>query len=232
MDDTSGALIEVAQPANLTQVSRLPSYLTERYHGWKATDHAENKAWYRRLAEEGQRPRAMMISCSDSRVNVTKLFGAGSGEFFIHRNVANLVPPFEPDGQHHGTSACIEYAVTSLKVSNLIIIGHSFCGGAAGCGAMCRGEAPDMERKESMVGRWLDLLRPGYERVQNIADADERRVELERQTVLVSLENLQTFPFVREALDNEVLAIHGLYIDIASGRLEEYLPSEGKFVTL
>jgi len=211
----------------LQQVKRLPSYLTERYAGWRLTDHDENKAWYRRLAEEGQRPRAMVISCSDSRVHVTRLFGAGPGEFFMHRNVANLIPPFEPDGHHHGTSATIEYAVTSLKVSNLIVIGHSFCGGAQGCCAMCTGQAPELERKESMVGRWLDVLKPGYERVKDIADAEQQRVALEKQTVIVSLENLFTFPFVVEAVKSEMLSLHGLYTDIGSGIMEQYDPAVG-----
>ena len=90
-------------------VKPLPSYLLQRYNGWKATGYADNQAWYRRLANEGQRPRAMMISCCDSRVHVTSIFGADQGEFFIHRNIANLVPPYEPDGDHHGTSAAVEY---------------------------------------------------------------------------------------------------------------------------
>lgn len=218
--------------ASMAKVARLPAYLIERYQGWKATDHVENAAWYRRLATEGQRPRTMVISCSDSRVHVTKLFGAGPGEFFMHRNVANLVPPFEPDGNHHGTSACIEYAVTALKVSNLIVMAHSECGGAQGCMAMCSGQAPELESKDSMVGRWLDVLRPGYERVAGLSDPEAQKRALERQTVLVSLENLQTFPFVRKAQEAGMLSLHGLYMDIASGRLECYDPDHGGFVPL
>ena len=112
----------------------LPAYLLQRYHGWKATTFAENEAWYRRLADEGQRPRAMVISCCDSRVHVTSIFGAEQGEFFIHRNIANLVPPYQPDGAQHGTSAAVEYAVTALKVAHVLVLGHSNCGGVAGFG--------------------------------------------------------------------------------------------------
>lgn len=216
----------------LQQVKGFPAYLAQRYKGWRATDHAENKVWYRRLAEEGQRPRSMVISCSDSRVQVTQLFGAGPGEFFMHRNVANLVPPYEPDGRHHGTSAAIEYAVCSLKITNLIVMGHSFCGGAAGCLDMCSGNAPDLEKSESMVGRWLDVLRPGYDRIQDLADQDEKRRAIERQTVVVSLENLMTFPFVRQAVENEMLALHGIFLDIASGELEAYDPEANEFIAL
>ena len=151
----------------------LPGYLKQRYHGWKATTYADNHAWYERLANEGQRPRAMVISCCDSRVHVTSIFGADQGEFFIHRNIANLVPPYETDGNRHGTSAAVEYAVTVLQVAHLIVLGHSQCGGVRGCLDMCRGNAPELERKDSFVGRWMDILKPKYEQIADIADEAE-----------------------------------------------------------
>ncbi|MEC7259213.1 MAG: carbonic anhydrase, partial [Pseudomonadota bacterium] len=187
----------------------LPSYLVQRYHGWKATTYSENRTWYRRLATEGQRPRAMVISCCDSRVHVTSIFGADQGEFFIHRNIANLVPPYEPDGDHHGTSAAVEYAVTVLKVAHLIVLGHSQCGGVQGCADMCKGKAPQLEVKESFVGRWMDILRPKYDLVADIAEETEQLRQLERHAVVASLENLMTFPFVREAVDDNSLSLHG-----------------------
>ncbi|MGJ8558119.1 MAG: carbonic anhydrase, partial [Sulfitobacter geojensis] len=141
----------------MDRVKPLPSYLVQRYHGWKATGYADNKAWYRRLASDGQHPRAMVISCCDSRVHVTSIFGADQGEFFIHRNIANLVPPYEPDGDHHGTSAAVEYAVRVLKVSNLMVLGHSNCGGIKGCIDMCKGHAPELEAKDSFVVSWIDI---------------------------------------------------------------------------
>ena len=141
----------------------------------------------------------MIFSCCDSRVRISSIFGADSGEFFIHRNIANLVPPYEPDGDHHGTSAAIEYAVTALHVPHLIVVGHSKCGGVAGCHAMCSGNAPEMDEPESFVGRWMDILRPGYDRIDQTADHDAQLKALEMQAVIVSLENLLTFPFVREA---------------------------------
>jgi carbonic anhydrase len=207
----------------------LPAYLVQRYQGWKATSYAENKVWYRRLADEGQRPRAMVISCCDSRVHVTSIFGADQGEFFIHRNIASLVPPYEPDGEAHGTSAAVEYAVTALKVAHLIILGHSNCGGVAGCYDMCSGKAPALEEKSSFVGRWMDILRPGYERIRDAGDEPTRRRALERQAVIVSLENLMTFPFVAEAVEEERLSLHGLWTDIGEGGLEFLDPASGQF---
>ncbi|AML50671.1 carbonic anhydrase [Falsihalocynthiibacter arcticus] len=207
----------------------LPSYLVQRYMGWKATTFAENKVWYQRLAAEGQRPRAMVISCCDSRVHVTSIFGADQGEFFIHRNIANLVPPYKPDGDIHGTSAAVEYAVTALHITNMVVLGHSGCGGVRGCHDMCSGIAPELEEKTSFIGRWMDILRPGFERVAHIEDEAERTRALEHQSVLVSLENLMTFPFVREAVEEGRMSLHGLWTDIGEGGLEYYNPKTGLF---
>lgn len=202
----------------MSNLSPLPQYLVTRYHGWKATAYAENSAWYRRLADDGQRPRAMVISCCDSRVHVTSIFGADSGEFFIHRNIANLVPPHAPDGQQHGTSAAVEFAVTALHVAHLIVVGHTSCGGVAGCHAMCSGQAPELEEKSSFVGRWMDILRPGYERVKDLPENEQVKA-LEREAVLVSIENLMTFPFVESAVASGELSLHGLVHDIREGTL-------------
>lgn len=209
----------------------LPEYLVKRYHGWNATTYNENSAWYRRLADEGQRPRAMVISCCDSRVHVTSIFGADQGEFFIHRNIASLVPPYNPDGEYHGTSAAVEYAVTALRVAHLVVMGHSGCGGVKGCYDMCEGHAPELEEKSSFVGRWMDILKPGYERLAAGEDSDRRRA-LEKEAVLVSLENLMTFPFVSDAVERGELSLHGLWNDIGEGLLEGYDASRGSYVPL
>ncbi len=198
----------------------LPSYLIQRFHGWHATTYAENRVWYRRLADEGQRPRAMVISCCDSRVHVTSIFGADQGEFFIHRNIANLVPPFQPDGEAHGTSAAVEFAVTALKVAHLIVLGHSGCGGVQGCHAMCSGRAPELEEKSSFVGRWMDILRPGYDRISDLPEPAQVPA-LEKQAVVISLENLMGFPFVKAAVEAENLSLHGLWTDTGAGELEQ-----------
>ncbi|MBN2629172.1 MAG: carbonic anhydrase [Rhodobacteraceae bacterium] len=206
--------------------SPLPAYLVQRFYGWRATTYQDNKAWLRRLAESGQYPRAMVISCCDSRVHVTSIFGADEGEFFIHRNIANLVPPYNPDGEYHGTSAAVEYAVTSLGVAHLVVLGHSNCGGVKGCHDMCMGKAPELEEKTSFVGRWMDILRPGFEHVRDLPEADRLRA-LEKQGVLVSLANLMTFPFVREAVEADRLTLHGLWNDTGEGLLEHYDPELG-----
>lgn len=212
------------------RIRPLPNYLVQRYHGWKATGYADNESFYKRLATEGQHPRAMVIACCDSRVNVIPMFGADQGELFIHRNIANLVPPYAPDGDHHGTSAAVEYAVRVLKVSNLIVLGHSQCGGIKGCIDMCKGHAPELEEKGSFVGRWMDILRPRFEKVANIKDAEKQARAMEKEAIVTSLENLVTFPWIEAALSAGTLTLHGLWNDIGEGGLEQYSPEDNKFV--
>lgn len=211
----------------------LPSSLVSRYHGWKATSFQENKAWYARLAVDGQHPRTMIISCCDSRVHATSIFGADTGDFFIHRNIANLVPPYAPNKDYHGTSAAVEYAVAALGVTNVIVMGHSLCGGVQGCHDMCSGKAPQLEEETSFVGRWMDILRPSYEKVAKDGGSDEEQVHrLEREGILASLENLMTFPFVSEKVDSEELALHALLLDIRDGTLEQYDANASAFVSI
>ena len=210
----------------MDQAKPLPAYLVQRFHGWHATTYQQNKAWYRKLADLGQHPRAMVIACCDSRVPVTSIFGADEGEFFIHRNIAGLVPPYTPDGERHGTSAAVEYAVTSLKVAHIIVMGHSSCGGVKGCHDMCSGHAPELEERTSFVGRWMDILRPGYDRVIAMP-APAQLAALEHQAVVVSLENLMTFPFVRDAVADDRLTLHGLWNQTGEGGLEQYDPVRG-----
>ena len=204
----------------MEQAKPLPGYLVQRYHGWKATGYKENQSWYRHLAHGGQHPRAMVISCCDSRVHASSIFGADEGELFIHRNIASLVPPYEPDGDPHGTSAAVEYAVTLLNVAHVIVIGHSGCGGIKGCIDMCQGNAAGLEEKNSFIGRWLDILKPSYPLVASENDPYLQAQALEKQSVLVSLQNLMSFPFVKSRVSGGMLTLHGLWTDIGEGGLE------------
>jgi len=204
----------------------LPPDLAKRYHGWKATTYEKNKSFYRHLSAEGQQPRAMVVACCDSRVNVEAMFGVDSGEFFMHRNVANLVPPYDLKAGNHGTGSALEYAVTALKVPHIMVLGHSKCGGVAGCYQMCSGDAPALEAETSTVGRWIDHLRPGFARLPEGTDA-ERTAALEKEGVVVSLENLMTYPFIKGAVEAETLALHGLWTDIGEGTLEVFDADNG-----
>jgi len=204
------------------RVKSLPDYLMVRYRDWKERRFPDHRAWFRKLAVEGQHPRAMVIACCDSRVAVNSIFGQRTGELFTHRNIANLVPPYTPDGQHHGTAAAIEYAVRHLKVEHILVMGHSNCGGVRGCIEMCQGRAAEFERTESFIGRWLDVLRPGFDRIVATTRPEDMPTALEKEGIQISLENLMGYPFVAEAVDGGRLTLHGLWTDIADMDLETF----------
>jgi carbonic anhydrase len=209
--------------ANLDNFIRpLPSYLVNRYMGWRATEFEDSKSWYQHLAAEGQHPRAMLISCCDSRVNGTVLFGADSGEFFIHRNIANLIPPYNPNGDHHGTSAAIEYAVKALRVAHIIVLGHSSCGGINGGFHACNGTEKELYEDTVFIKKWLEILKPAYSALDSQGDTATKIADLEKLSITVSLKNLAGFPFVLDALEKNQISLHGLWHDIGSGELFGY----------
>lgn len=215
----------------------LPKFLTDRFRAWKATRFVEDRVWYAQLAEKGQRPRAMVISCCDSRVDVQNMFGAEPGELFQVRNVANICPPYEPDHAHHGTSAAIEFAVTGLEVSMIVVIGHAQCGGVKAY-LDRRDGGGEPGKGTSFIDRWTDILAPAYERLPAASEAKNdaakagRQRALEQQGVLNSLRNLMSFPFVREAVEAGKLTLHGAWFDIGEGAMHAYDPATDGFVDL
>ena len=213
---------------DLSFLKPLPDYLIQRYNGWKATTFSNNKSWYHKLAEDGQHPRAMIISCCDSRVHVTSIFGSDAGEFFIHRNIANLIPPYKPDGDHHGTSAAVEYGVSTLEVSHLIVLGHSNCGGINGGYHLCKGSKN--QQKSIFVHKWLSILQPAYNNITKEGSDEIQIKALEKESIKISINNLIDFPFIKKSLEEEKLVIHGLWHDIATGELEMLNPSNSKFI--
>ena len=205
----------------------LPATLLEGHLRFRRDVHAPDRGRYRQLAELGQSPTAMVIGCCDARVDVSMIFDAKPGDLFILRNVANLVPPFEPSGKYHGTSAAIEFAVLGLDVPNLIVLGHSRCGGVAAY----RHKVRDNVAKEGFIGRWLTLLdnlKP--EEADIFAHGDETAFEL--AAIRSSLVNLHTFPFVRKREEEGLLALHGLHFDIGSGELLSLDQASGRFEPL
>ncbi|MBP7241203.1 carbonic anhydrase [Amaricoccus sp.] len=206
----------------MQHASPLPAFLVGRYREWQARMSAPERSRFSELASHGQRPRAMIVACCDSRVMATEVFGGEVGDFFVHRNIANLVPRSRPDGTERGTSATIEYAVTVLNIDHLIVMGHYGCGGVAGCYDMNAGNA-GAPSPESYVGRWLTILAPGYARVAGLGlDRDAALRALERQAIVLSLENMMSFPFVAQRVATGRLQLHGVWKDIAEGALQYY----------
>ena len=214
----------------IRNITPLPKFLVNRYKSWKTSTFEKNKTWYNKIAKEGQQPKAMIISCCDSRVHVTSIFGADEGEFFIHRNIANLIPPYNPDGDHHGTSAAIEYAVKALNVPHIIVLGHSECGG------IISGYHLYSNLKEYddyvFVNKWLDILKPAYDNLPT-GESQEKQIHLlGEESIRVSIKNLLNFPTIKELLEKNNVTIHGLWHDIGSGTLKSLESVTGKFVKL
>lgn len=180
--------------------------------------------------QQGQNPKVLVIGCSDSRVDPAILTGCAPGELFVVRNVANLVPPCECDTQHHGVSAALEYAVCHLKVERIIILGHSGCGGI---GALMHG-IPD-GRPAEFIGPWVKIAERAREQVLiELPDKDPATQSraCEQAAILVSLENLLTFPWIRERVESGSLLLHGWYFDIGIGQLYSYAPETAGFEPL
>ena len=212
----------------------LPAFLVSRHRARRASLTAEQRARRAELADLGQRPQAMIIACCDSRVMVTDVFGLEAGDFFVHRNIANLVPAFTPDGQQHGTSATIEFAVQTLKVAHILVLGHYGCGGVKECFAQHSHPDPTHPPdRTSFVTRWLDILAPQVPGIlARGLDEDAALRALEHETILLSLRNLMTFPFVRAAVEAGTLQLHGTWNDIREAVLEVYDPATDSFQKL
>ena len=211
-------------------LTKLPNKIINKYKKWKTDTFIKNKATYKKLALEGQCPIAMIISCCDSRVHATSMFGAETGEFFIHRNIANLIPPYNPDGDHHGTSAAIEFAVCALKVPHIIVLGHSNCGGIKNGYHLCKGDQVNEELQ--FVNKWLDILKPAYDMLVQLSDEKTMISMLEKQSIINSIQNLSEFPFVQKALNSNEISIHGLWNNIGTGELEILDPKSMLFESL
>ncbi len=192
--------------------------LIEGFRRFRATYYREHRAVFDALAAHGQWPRAMVIGCADSRVDPQLMFGAAPGDIFVVRNVANLVPPYRPDGAYHGTSAALEFAVRGLRVEHIVVLGHARCGGI---GALLRGPAAD-GGGEDFIGAWMGIAAPARERaLAAAAGAPPEAVQraCEHEAIRLSLDNLTTFPWVRERVTRGDLALHGWYFDLEAGDL-------------
>lgn len=208
-------------------VKPLPPALLERYQAWRRGAYSEQRALFKRLAVDGQAPSAFVIACCDSRLAVDALLGQAPGQVFVHRSIANLAPPHDLD-MATGTVAAVNYAVEALGVQHLLVLGHSHCGGVAGCIKLCTGEAPELEDSASPLGRWLEPLRAGFSRLKDEIDPAAMQTPLEKMGIQVSLENLMGYPSVAKAAKAGRLTLHGLWMDISEGRLEA-LDATGKF---
>ncbi len=191
------------------------------YRRFRTGTWRNERSRFEALSKFGQKPRALVIGCSDSRTDPQMVFNAAPGEIFVVRNVANLVPPYGPDDQPHGSSAAIEFAVRALKVPQIIVMGHAMCGGIH---ALLNGAPAEIS---DFVGQWVRIAEPA--RLRAMSAPPERRQDVcERESVRLSLDNLMSFPWIATAMRAGTLKLHGCFFDIRSGILER-LGEDGIF---
>ena len=195
-----------------------PKSLLDGYANFMSGKYQKIRGQYHELADKGQKPDTMIISCCDSRSAPETIFGTGPGELFVVRNVANLVPPFCPDdGGLHGTSAALEFAVQALKIKNIIVMGHGRCGG------ITASLTPDMEplAPGNFIGKWMEMLEPvAQEANKNISlTKEERQTAVERISIRNSVTNLRSFPYIAQKESANKLTLYGAWFDIKTGEL-------------
>ncbi|WP_342736519.1 carbonic anhydrase [Bradyrhizobium sp. B117] len=193
-----------------------PKHLLEGYKAFATQRLPTEQSRYRELSVKGQFPEVMVIGCCDSRVSPEVIFDVGPGELFVVRNIANLVPVYQPDGNAHGVSAALEYAVTVLKVKHIVVLGHAQCGGIRAFVDKIEPLTPG-----DFIGKWMQMfIKPGEVVEQRDHETMAQFVErIEKAAVFRSLENLTTFPFVQKAVEGGQMQLHGAYFGVAEGTL-------------
>lgn len=208
-------------------MQQFPEKLLYGYQAFINDQYMHERDRYRQLATSGQKPEVMVIACCDSRAAPETIFSSGPGELFVARNVANLVPPYEPDTALHATSAALEFAVQSLRVKDIVVLGHGRCGGI---NAALHPEAEPLSPGD-FIGNWMKLLKPLALQIQESTAMTEaeRGTALERISIRNSIANLLTFPCVRILHQRGKLRLHGAWFDISSGEMWVMDPQSGDF---
>lgn len=202
-----------------------PQRLIEGYTAFARARLPREQDRYRELAEAGQAPEVMVIGCCDSRVSPEVIFDARPGELFVVRNVANIVPPYSPDGQAHGVSAALEFGVAALKVKHIVVLGHAQCGGVKAFAQDAEPLSPG-----DFIGKWMKLMAPAAEKTPrgDLSPADYLK-RLEHANIANSLDNLMTFPRLRKLIERGSVALHGAYFGVATGDLSVLDKASGEF---
>lgn len=203
--------------------------LVEGYQHFHKYYFQEERALFDSLLKQGQKPKILIISCSDSRVDPSLLLHCQPGDLFVIRNVANLVPPFEVDASYHGTSAAVDFGVRVLGIRHVIVLGHTDCGGIKSLFNQDYG----VLTQDSFIGRWMHLARQAYEITNNnhaYATQAEKEFFCSQYSVLNSLVQLTTFPWIKELLDKQLLFLHGWIFDLSSGTIQMFDVKQKKFV--
>ena len=202
--------------------------LLEGFKRFRHNNYDENRGLFYRLTKQGQSPKTIVVGCCDSRVDPAIVTDCDPGDLFIIRNVANLVPPFETGGNYHGTSAALEFGVRILEVENIIVLGHAQCGGIRAL----MNQIPGTEQHEGFVPGWMNVASHARNRVLSRMHGEpmEKQVRAcEQEAILVSLDNLLTFPWILERVAQKKMTLHGWYFDLEHGELLRFNPDSNRF---
>jgi len=204
----------------------LPTQLVDGYRAFLAGGLRAEQDRYRELAHSGQSPEVMVIGCCDSRCSPEVIFNSRPGELFVVRNIANLVPPYAPDARAHGVSAALEFGVVALGVKHIVVLGHAQCGGIKAFVEDAEPLTPG-----DFIGNWMKLMTPAAEKIgpRGSRPLDEYLTLLEQANVILSLDNLMTFPRLRAKVERGDIRLHGAYFGVATGQLSVRDPASGKF---
>jgi carbonic anhydrase len=205
---------------------RFPENLIDGYLNFRDGRLRAEQDRYRELAEAGQSPQVMVIGCCDSRVSPEVIFNARPGELFVVRNVANLVPPYAPDGGTHGVSAALEFGIAALKIRHIVVLGHAHCGGVKAFAEDAEPLSPG-----DFIGQWMALMAPALDKVgpRSALSHEQYLTRLEQANVVNSLDNLMTFPRLRKMIERGDVSIHGAYFGVATGELSVLDRATGEF---
>lgn len=204
--------------------------LVEGFQRFREQHFERNDSLYQQLVKEGQTPKTLVVACCDSRVDPALVLDCEPGDLFVIRNVANLVPPSESRAGHHGTTAAIEYAIRILKVEHIIVLGHAHCGGIN-----TLVKTGGVSNPDSYMADWMCLAESARASVMAEMPDAPQEIQMracEQRAILVSLQNLMTFPWVREQVENDALTLHGWYFDIEHGQLMRFNPTTDCFEAL
>lgn len=204
--------------------------LVSGFLAFQQETYLPKRALFEQLALK-QRPKIMMVACSDSRVDPAILTNAEPGDVFMVRNVANLVPPCALDHAAHGTSAALEFAVISLEVQHIIVLGHSGCGGIQ---ALLTAD-PTIAREHAFIYNWMQIVDEARRRTLILARTQPLTVQLrvfEQESIKTSLANLLSFPWINERIAQGHLRIHGWRFDLSDGNMYVYVPEADRFEQL
>ena len=204
----------------------LPDFLINQYIDWKENIFQKKQELYQNLENKGQEPKAMIISCCDSRVDANQIFAANPGDFFIHRNVANLIPDLNIKNTNHEITTSIDYAILTLKISTIIILGHSNCGGIDY--AFNKFSANNNE-SDSSLDNWIQSIKFSYDKVDKSKSKVDAIKSLEKESIINSIKNLKNYNKIDKLILDNKLQIHGLYFEVSTGKITQYDDSSKKF---